>query len=246
MDGNGRWALDRGMERIEGHRRGADVVREITTYARELGLQYLTLYSFSAQNWRRPPLEVAALMELLHDYCVSELPTLMKNDIRLSVIGDLSRFPPRTRAAVQSTMDETHRNRSMTLTLALDYGGREEIVKSVKLLVEDVVAGRLSANAINEDTLAARLDTGDMPDPDLVIRTSGEKRVSNFLLWQLAYAELMFTDVRWPDFDRAELARSLREFALRDRRFGATTSAQTDEDKRPLAVVTDLLSRAKG
>ncbi|MBC7792619.1 MAG: di-trans,poly-cis-decaprenylcistransferase, partial [Clostridia bacterium] len=190
----------------------------------------------------------------------SELPTLMKNDIRLSVIGDLGRFPPRTRAAVQGAMDATHRNRHMTLTLALDYGGREELVKTVKRLVEDVTAGRLSASTITEETLSARLDTGDMPDPDLVIRTSGEKRVSNFLLWQLAYAELFFTDVRWPDFDRAELARALREFTLRDRRFGATTSpvsarADIEEDalsiKRPplavaYAAATELVTRAKG
>jgi undecaprenyl diphosphate synthase len=224
MDGNGRWAADRGLPRLEGHRRGADVVREITTYARELEIEYLTLYSFSAQNWRRPPLEVAGLMTLLHDYCVSELPTLMKNGIRLSIIGDLGRFPPRTRTAVQDTMDATHRNRHMTLTLALDYGGREELVKAARLLAADVKAGRIAPDAIDEKLLASRLDTSDMPDPDLVIRTSGEKRVSNFLLWQLAYSELHFTDVRWPDFSREDFARALVEYAGRDRRFGAVTS----------------------
>ena len=225
MDGNGRWAADRGLPRLEGHKRGADVVREITTYARELEIEYLTLYSFSAQNWRRPPLEVAGLMSLLHDYCQAELPTLMKNDIRLSIIGDLGRFPPRTRSAVQATMDATHRNRHMTLTLALDYGGREEIVKAVRLIAADVKAGRLDPSAIDEDLVSDRLDTCDMPDPDLVIRTSGEKRVSNFLLWQLAYAELCFTDVRWPDFSRADSDKALVEYAARDRRFGAVSSA---------------------
>ncbi len=224
MDGNGRWAADRGLPRIEGHKRGADVVREITTYARELEIEYLTLYSFSAQNWRRPPLEVAGLMTLLHDYCNAELPTLMKNDIRLSVIGDLGRFPPRTRSAVQATMDATHRNRHMTLTLALDYGGREEIVKAARLIAADVKAGRLEPSAIDEELLAKSLDTCDMPDPDLVIRTSGEKRVSNFLLWQLAYAELCFTDVRWPDFSRADFDKALVDYASRDRRFGAVSS----------------------
>ena len=260
MDGNGRWAADRGESRLEGHKRGADVVREITTYARELGIQYLTLYSFSAQNWRRPPLEVAGLMTLLHDYCAQELPTLMKNGIRLSVIGDLGRFPPRTRTAVLATMDATHRNRDMTLTLALDYGGREELVKAMRLIAADVKAGRVSPDAIDEELIAEHLDTGDMPDPDLVIRTSGEKRVSNFLLWQLAYAELHFTDVRWPDFSRADFAQALNEYALRERRFGATTAApavsaaddtSTQDIRslpRPLAVFAggqELLTRAK-
>lgn len=258
MDGNGRWAADQGLARIEGHKRGADVVREITTYARELEIEYLTLYSFSAQNWRRPPLEVAGLMSLLHDYCVSELPTLMKNDIRLSIIGDLGRFPPRTRSAVQSTMDATHRNRKMTLTLALDYGGREELVKAMRLIAADVKAGRVSPDAVDEKLIAGKLDTSDMPDPDLVIRTSGEKRVSNFLLWQLAYAELHFTDVRWPEFSRADFAKALVEFATRDRRFGAITSAKPSDDDdsdaspRPRAVGFaasgggELLTRAKG
>jgi undecaprenyl diphosphate synthase len=253
MDGNGRWAESRGESRLVGHKRGADVVREITTYARELEIQYLTLYSFSAQNWRRPPLEVAGLMTLLHDYCQQELPTLMKNGIRLSVIGDLGRLPPRTRTAVLATMDATHRNRDMTLTLALDYGGREELVKAMRLIAADVKAGRVSPDTIDEEMVAAHLDTGDMPDPDLVIRTSGEKRVSNFLLWQLAYAELHFTDVRWPDFSRADFARALHEYAGRERRFGATTAPVPKDEirtlPRPLAVAfaggQELLTRAK-
>ncbi len=221
MDGNGRWAKGRDQPRLEGHRRGADVVRAITTYARELDIAYLTLYSFSVQNWRRPPIEVAGLMQLLEDYCRSERDTLMKNEIRLSTIGDLSRLPASTREAVTALCEETAGNRRMTLTLALDYGGREELVAAVRRLVLDVKAKRISPETIDEAALEARLDTALMPDPDLVIRTSGEKRLPNFLLWQSAYAELYFTDVRWPDFGRADLAAALWEFAARERRFGA-------------------------
>jgi undecaprenyl diphosphate synthase len=237
MDGNGRWAVERGLARIEGHRRGADVVREITTFARELDISYLTLYSFSVQNWRRPPFEVAGLMQLLCDYCQTELPTLMKNDIRLAVIGDLSRLPPKTRTAVHHTMNQTGKNRSMTLTLALDYGGREEIVKAARRLAEDVASGRLAPSAVNEETLGERLDTADMPDPDLVIRTSGERRISNFLLWQMAYAELHFTEVRWPDFGRGDFATALRDYAGRERRFGAVSAADKELVIAPAVAV---------
>jgi undecaprenyl diphosphate synthase len=228
MDGNGRWATDRGLPRLEGHRRGADVVRDITTYARELEIRYLTLYSFSVQNWRRPHEEVSGLMLLLEDYCKKERPTLMKNAIRLATIGSLERLPASTRNAVQALMRETENNRAMTLTLALDYGGREEIVRAVQKLAKDVQDRRLTADAIDEEEIQARLDTAALPDPDLVIRTSGEERVSNFLLWQIAYAELYFTSVRWPDFGRDDFAQALAEYARRDRRFGGVT-AQTDE-----------------
>jgi undecaprenyl diphosphate synthase len=222
MDGNGRWAKDRGLPRLEGHRRGADVVREVTTFARELGISYLTLYSFSVQNWARPPAEVAGLMQLLEDYCRRERDTLMKNGIRLATIGDLSRLPAATREAVQWLKRETRDNAQMTLTLALDYGGREEIVGAVRKLLDDVRSGRVDAEAVDEAAVSARLDTASLPDPDLVIRTSGEQRVSNFLLWQLAYAELYFTDVRWPDFTREHFVAALADFAGRERRYGAT------------------------
>lgn len=231
MDGNGRWAEERGKSRLEGHRRGADVVREITTYARELEIPYLTLYSFSHQNWRRPAAEVAGLMGLLLDYCRRELPTLMKNDIRLATIGELDSLPAATRSAVSSVLDATLGNQRMTLTLALDYGGREEITKAARRVAAEVRSGRLSLDDVDEAAFGARLDTAHMPDPDLVIRTSGEQRVSNFLLWQIAYAELVFTPVRWPEFGRADFAAALREYASRERRFGATTG-----QSRPAAV----------
>lgn len=220
MDGNGRWAVDRGLARLEGHHRGADVVRDISTFARELDIPYLTLYSFSVQNWSRPASEISGLMALLRDYCQRERDVLMQHDIRLNTIGGLSRFPEETRNAVSTLVDETAGNRSMTLTLALDYGGREEILEAVRRLAGDVKAKRLTAEAIDEAAFSARLDTALLPDPDLVIRTSGEQRVSNFLLWQIAYAELYFTNVCWPDFSREHLLAAIADFGRRERRFG--------------------------
>ncbi len=230
MDGNGRWAKDRGLPRLEGHKKGADVVRDITTYARELGIGYLTLYSFSVQNWTRPPAEVAGLMLLLEDYCRRERDTLMENGIRLGTIGDLSRLPASTRDAVTALERETAANSAMQLTLALDYGGREEILGAVRRLLDDVQSGR--ADTIDEAALAARLDTAGLPDPDLVIRTSGEQRVSNFLLWQLAYAELYFTEVRWPDFTRAHFRAALHDFAARERRYGGLAPVRAPESDK--------------
>lgn len=222
MDGNGRWARERGQPRLDGHRKGADVVRDITTFARELEIPYLTLYSFSVQNWRRPPDEVAGLMQLLEEYCQNERATLMENDIRLSTIGAHDRFPETTRQALAALTEETAANRSMTLTLALDYGGREELVEAVRRLAHDVRSKRLAPDKIDESAIETRLYTALIPDPDLVIRTSGEMRVSNFLLWQIAYAELAFTDVRWPEFTREHFAAALRDYSKRERRFGAT------------------------
>jgi undecaprenyl diphosphate synthase len=221
MDGNGRWAVDRCLPRIEGHRRGAEVVRDITTFARELDIPYLTLYSFSVQNWNRPAEEITGLMALLRDYCLHERAVLVENDIRLNTIGGLTRLPKATRDAVSALVDETAGNRSMTLTLALDYGGREEIVEAVRRLVNDVKAKRLAPEALDEAAISARLDTALLPDPDLVIRTSGELRVSNFMLWQIAYAEMYFTKVRWPDFTRQELLTAIADFSRRERRFGS-------------------------
>jgi undecaprenyl diphosphate synthase len=220
MDGNGRWAKERGLSRLEGHRKGADVVRDITTFARELGIPFVTLYSFSVQNWTRPPDEIGGLMRLLEDYCRRERDTMMKNGIRLCSIGDLSRLPSATRQAVAALKQETVGNTGMTLTLALDYGGREEILTAVRRLVSDVQTGQVQPSAIDEAALAERLDTAALPDPDLVIRTSGEQRVSNFLLWQLAYAELYFTPVRWPDFTREHFLAALSDYAGRERRYG--------------------------
>lgn len=245
MDGNGRWAADKDLPRLEGHRRGADVVREITTYARELELRCLTLFSFSAQNWRRPPHEVAGLMLLLEEYCEQELPTLMENDIRLNVIGTLERFPDSTRRAVHDTMNRTATNRSMTLTLALDYGGREEMVAATQRLARDVAAGRLDPNDVDEEAVASRLDTAGLPDPDLIIRTSGEHRISNFLLFQLAYAELHFTKVRWPDFARADFASALLEYAKRDRRYGGVEGDEGITDPTSLLEAVTEAQRSK-
>jgi undecaprenyl diphosphate synthase len=220
MDGNGRWAAENHLARLQGHRRGADVVRDITTFARELGIGYLTLYSFSRQNWRRPAEEVTGLMGLLEDYCAREVETLMQHDIRLVTIGDSSRIPHSTRQALQALTEQTQGNASMTLCLAVDYGGREEIVDAIKRMGHDLRAERLKLEDLDEATVDAYLQTAAMPDPDLLIRTSGEQRISNFLLWQLAYAEMHFCDAYWPQFERRHFARALIDFAQRDRRFG--------------------------
>jgi len=223
MDGNGRWAKERGLNRLEGHRRGTAVARDITTFARELELPYLTLFSFSHQNWRRPVDEVDGLMTLIEEYCLRERNMLMENDIRLVTIGSLERIPQTTRQAVSALIEQSAHNRAMTLTLALDYGGREELICAVRRLAKDVTAKRITPEAIDEAMFETRLDTALLPDPDLLIRTSGEKRLSNFLLWQCAYAELYFTEVRWPEFTRRDFAEALWDYARRERRFGATS-----------------------
>ena len=243
MDGNGRWAAERGLPRLDGHRKGADVVRDITTFARELGVGYLTLYSFSRQNWRRPADEVAGLMALLDDYCGRERDTLMRNEIRLTTIGDPQRLPLSTRRSLDALVNETANNRMMTLCLAVDYGGREEIVDAVKRLAKDIRNQRLAVENIDESAIKTRLHTALMPDPDLLIRTSGEQRISNFLLWQLAYAELHFTSARWPEFTRSHFAAALRDFAGRERRFGATGEQLCDMDE-PKFHLSDVLPRA--
>ncbi len=225
MDGNGRWATQRGLPRIEGHRRGADVVRDITTYCCEIGVRYLTLYSFSAQNWQRPDNEVSGLMALLEEYCRDERDTLMENGVRLTTIGRRDRLPLSTLQAVEGLCEETEQNTTLLLTLALDYGGREELVSAVQTLASEVEAGERSVASIDEGAIQRGLNTGSMPDPDLVIRTSGELRISNFLLWQIAYAELFFTNIYWPDFSRADFATALREYAGRQRRYGGSADA---------------------
>ncbi len=227
MDGNGRWARERGLPRLEGHRQGADTVRTITTFARELEIPYLTLFSFSVQNWQRPAEEVAGLMQLLEEYCVKDKKTLMDNHIRLATIGEQSRLPASTRTALSKLIEETADHRAMTLTLAIDYGGREEILAAVKALAKDVKRRRLDPDKLDEAALETRLHTALLPDPDLLIRTSGEMRLSNFMLWQLAFSELYFTEVRWPDFGREHFAAALTTFARRERRFGATSEQLT-------------------
>jgi undecaprenyl diphosphate synthase len=201
---------------------GVRSVRAIVECARETGISYLTLYAFSSENWGRPRYEVITLMGLLREFLVKELPELNRHGIRLNVIGEIWQLPSYVREVLDRTIALTARNRDMTLTLALSYAGRSEIMRAVRKMAEDAAAGRLVPEAIAEEDFAARLDTGGIPDPDLVIRTSGEVRISNFLLWQAAYAEFVFTDVLWPDFGKPEFLDALGEYARRDRRFGLT------------------------
>lgn len=230
MDGNGRWAENRRMPRIVGHQRGVEAVQKIVAECRDVGIPYLTLYAFSSENWGRPAEEVNALMGLLGRYLRSELNALLKQGVRLNVIGEIGRLPAEIRAVLEETVARTAANDAMVLTLALSYGSRNELLRAVRSLAAEVRAGRLEPDAIGEADFAARLDTADLPDPDLLIRTSGERRISNFLLWQLAYTELYFTDALWPDFSPGELHKALDEFSRRQRRFGLT-GAQLRRDQ---------------
>jgi undecaprenyl diphosphate synthase len=225
MDGNGRWAQQRGLARLEGHRAGAETVRRIVTACGKLGIKYLTLYAFSTENWNRPKLEVNALMELLRSFIGKRLPELQKHDIRLNAIGSLERLPERVRSTLISAMEATKDNQTATLTLALSYGGRAEITATVQKLAREVQAGRLEPDEITEELIASHLYTHDMPDPELIIRTSGEFRLSNFLLWQASYAEFWQTPTLWPDFSQADLQEAIAEFNRRNRRFGKVAHA---------------------
>lgn len=220
MDGNGRWATERGLTRVEGHREGAKAVRRITTYARKSGLRYLTLYAFSTENWSRPKTEVAALMQLLGRFIKSELPTLQENDIRLHVIGDMSALSGSLQKGLATAMNETAANKSMTLTLAINYGGRDEIVRAARKACVRLLADGKPVTDLDDVSLAAELDTGKIPDPDLVVRTAGEQRISNFLVWQSAYSEFYFTTVCWPDFSESDFDQAVAEYARRTRKFG--------------------------
>jgi undecaprenyl diphosphate synthase len=222
MDGNGRWASRRGQPRIFGHREGAKSVREVVRAAREIGISALTLFAFSEQNWDRPPDEVDALMELLYKYVLEEHDEIMQNSIRLVAIGALDRLPNLVREPLFGLIDESKENRGMALCLALSYGGREDILGAARRLAEEVRAGRIDPDEINEVTFEVRLATAQLPPLDLLIRTSGEFRLSNFLLWQTAYAELYFTEVMWPDFRREHLLEALESYRQRERRFGLT------------------------
>jgi undecaprenyl diphosphate synthase len=224
MDGNGRWAAARGAARGDGHRQGAEAVRRVVRAARELGIRYLTLYAFSAQNWQRPAAEVAGLMRLLHRFVVEQRGELAARDIRLVTIGDPARLPAFVRGPLAALAEATRANRGMTLCLALSYGGRESIIGAARRLVRAALDGRLRPEAIGEAQLSHALDTRALPPPDLVIRTSGEQRLSNFMLWEAAYAELYFTDVMWPDFGRDELQAALAAYGRRQRRFGRVVS----------------------
>ncbi len=223
MDGNGRWAKTHGKPRIFGHKNGVDAVREITEACAELGVEYLTLYAFSTENWSRPAFEVNALMALLVEAVKSELATLNKNNIRLTAIGDLSKLPSMSKKALESGIEATKNNSRMTLNLALNYSSRWEIVEATKSMGEAILNGTLMPNDINEDVFSSYLSTKNIPDPELLIRTSGELRISNYLLWQIAYAELYFTDVFWPDFRKKDLYNAIIDFQKRERRFGKTS-----------------------
>jgi undecaprenyl diphosphate synthase len=231
MDGNGRWAEEQGLERLEGHRAGAKVVRDITTYCRELGVRYLTLYAFSSENWGRPETEVGGLMQLLADYLVDERPTLMKNGIELRTIGAVDKLPLFVRTLLGAVREATKTHTGMRLTLALSYGSREEITRAVRSIADDVAKGALKPDAIDERTIASRLDSADTPDPDLMIRTSGEMRISNFMLWQLAYTELFISEVPWPEFTRAHLDTAFAAYRKRQRRYGLTGAQITKSAK---------------
>jgi undecaprenyl diphosphate synthase len=220
MDGNGRWARARGLPRIEGHRRGVATVRRITEHCARLGLEQLTLYCLSSENWRRPEAEISFLMHLLEQYLIEERSLLMKERIRLSMIGRRDGLPAGTLAELDRTVDLCAANDGMRLCLAVNYGSRAEIVEAARRLAGEARDGRLDPAAIDEEAFAARLDTAGMPDPDLLVRTAGEMRISNFLLWQISYAELWVTDVCWPDFTEAHLDAALAAFASRDRKFG--------------------------
>ena len=220
MDGNGRWATERGHSRVVGHHEGVVSVRDITEACAQLGVDHLTLYTFSTENWHRPDVEVNALMELLVHTIRKEKETLLSNDIRLQAIGDLEQLPPRCRDELDETIRATAGGTRMTLHLALSYSGRWELVRAARELARRVRHGDLDPDAIDEAALAGRLTTGGVPDPELLIRTGGEHRVSNFLLWQLAYSELYFTDAFWPAFRREQLYEALRDFQRRERRFG--------------------------
>jgi undecaprenyl diphosphate synthase len=223
MDGNGRWAKSRGLPRIEGHRRGSEVVDEITTACREMGVRYLTLYAFSMENWARPKDEIAALMLLLKDFLVNKRPKLLKNEIRLLSIGDVERLPPDVLKTLRETEEATGHLDKMFLILALSYSARDEITRAVNALLKEKERGDFRDNFISVGRFSDYLDTAGIPDPDLLIRTSGERRISNFLLWQAAYAELYFSETHWPDFNREELVKAVDEYQRRERRFGKTS-----------------------
>ncbi|MDX1574876.1 MAG: isoprenyl transferase [Kiloniellales bacterium] len=225
MDGNGRWAKARGLPRTAGHRRGAEAVRRAMIGAAELGISYLTLYGFSSENWKRPLTEVDDLMGLLRRHLQHDIAKTAEEGVRLCVIGERERLPIDIVRLIGDAEERTRNNDRITVAIAISYGSRQEIAAAARYLAAQAVAGKIDPDAIDEDVFAGCLMTAGMPDPDLVIRTSGEQRISNFLLWQSAYSELIFVDKLWPDFDKEDLAEAIREFQQRDRRYGAVASS---------------------
>ena len=220
MDGNGRWAAERGLPRTEGHRRGVEAVRETVRAAAALGIEYLTLFSFSSENWSRPPAEVQFLFGLLRMFIRSDLATLHAESVRIRVIGERDNVPTDIKSLLDEAEKLTAANKAFTLVVAFNYGGRNEIVRAVRRIAKEAAEGRIDPEKISEETLSRELDTAGIPDPDLIIRTSGELRLSNFLLWQSAYAELIFLPIYWPDFNRAALENAVNDYARRERRYG--------------------------
>jgi len=229
MDGNGRWAQRHGKPRLDGHKAGAESVRDITRAAREIGIEALTLYAFSSQNWQRPAEEVSGLMTLLREFLIDERAEILDNGIRLEAVGDVEKLPPMVRDPLDELRATSAGNTKMTLVLALSYGGRESIARAVRAAARDVANGLLRPEDLDVDRFNAYLPTASLPPVDLLIRTSGEQRISNFMLWEIAYAELVFVDVLWPEFRRLHLQECLEVYAKRERRFGLT-SAQLAED----------------
>jgi undecaprenyl diphosphate synthase len=230
MDGNGRWAAARGLPRGEGHRRGVEALRRTVRAAGDLGIEVLTIFSFSAENWSRPPAEIRELLGLLRRFIRNDLADLHRNGVRVRIIGERASLTPDIRALLEEAESLTAKNQKLTLVVAFNYGARQEIARAAQRLAAEVASGRVAVGEVSADKLACYLDAPDLPDPDLIIRTSGEQRLSNFLLWQAAYSELVFVDVRWPDFDRSTLEAAIAEFCGRERRFGglvAKTVAKT-------------------
>jgi len=223
MDGNGRWAKKKSLNRINGHIKGVDSVRTVVTACREIGIRHLTLYAFSKENWKRPKVEIKALMDLLYRYLIEELEEMLENDVRLNAIGELEGLPRSVHKKLVETMDRTRQCQGMTLTLALSYGGRAEIIHAVTSIIADIENKTIAREQINIESFPSYLWTRGLPDPDLLIRTSGEYRISNFLLWQMAYTEIYVTETLWPDFGKKELLEAILDYQSRERRFGLTS-----------------------
>lgn len=231
MDGNGRWARKRGLPRVAGHKKGVDLVREITQACSDIGVKYLTLFTFSTENWKRPKDEVSTLMRLLLKSVKDKCDELMQNDVRLTTIGDVKSLPKEVQKELYEAVERTKNNKKMTFNLALSYGGRWELLEAVKSITSDVCEGKLSIENINEKIISENLTTKYFPDPDLLIRTSGEFRISNFMLWQIAYTEFYISDVHWPGFNRKHLYEAIRNFQKRERRFGKVSEQLNKKDK---------------
>lgn len=230
MDGNGRWAKSNNLERIEGHRKGVETVREITTACRKLGIKHLTLYAFSEENWKRPTLEITGLMSLLKIFLQSELSLMMDEGVRLRTIGNTSKLPLIEKTVLEHTMKLTAKNTGMDLILALSYGGRDELTRAMQKIAVKIEREEIESNEITPELISANLDTAGIPDPELIIRTSGEFRTSNFLPWQSIYSEYMVTETLWPDFTPAELNQIIEQFSKRERRFGLTSEQVSQKD----------------